>query len=757
MQLKVTPIYGSSTPKTATATSNNNTDENSEPFEWLSSPVPSCTLVEYAGMKVLLNAGWDETFSASVQAVDDYARAAIDDKNISRSSNYNASLPILPKELPNVDAILICDSTLASLGGLPLYFGASKKSKFGRAPRSTISNPKSSSTALYNDDDDDDDDEDDHIMINSETRKQEKKAKNPPFLATYPTVKMGQMTLYDHHASLSLDGIHPGYTLEDVDAVFGNNSFHTLKYSQTVYLPLDEDEYSYTTKKTTNKGGSSSGGGINSNKKNKLLAITPHLSGHVVGGCYWVLKQLSDDTEVVLAPNYHHAKEKHLQGCTLHKFGLNADALLTMPGGPRGLLGKLYLPPPSPASAASAAVKKDVSEQQEVVVHYNNGKPILSPPMGQRSESEMIEFIMQALRRDGNVLLPVDASGRVLELLLVLDRHWERQRLSAAYNLCWVGPMSINTIEFARSQLEWMNPPLGAQFDSQRGLNPYRLKNIKICSSINELENVIEKSNGNPTAVLASGACLDHGPARDLLLKWGDNPDNLVLITNSSRCVPRGDVWSQRLREKMMKKKQSGGALKEKSKSVTEDAAAEADDEGKLLGMALAPSDVSTYTAASQLLYQWCVAKASGEEMADEIGIDTYVPHRAPLAGPELKAFLAAEEEERRMKKAEAEKKAMMQEIELARGRLRLGEDTEGGGGGEAKSKETTAGAPVSNASGGRELTTGSGAMSPTRPRKKSRFNQDLFIKFSKPVHSKHCPCWIIVSSSTLLLYITNP
>ena len=540
------------------------------------------------------------------------------------------------------------------------------------------------------------------------------------------------MSLYDHHASLSLDGVHPGYSLEDVDAVFGKDSFLTLKYSQTVYLPLDEDEYSYN-----NNNGGIKQSKINSSKKNKLLAITPYLSGHVVGGCFWVLKQLSDDTEVVLAPTYHHAKEKHLSGSTLHKFGLNADAMVTLPGGPRGLLAKLYHPPPpKTTAAASASDAQQQQQQQRQIVHYNRGKPILNPPTNHRSESELIENIMQALRRDGNVLLPVDASGRVLELLLLLDRHWERQRLGAAYNLCWVGPMSINTIEFARSQLEWMNPQIGAQFDSQRGLNPYRLKNIRICSSIGELESVIEKSNGNPSAVLASGACLDHGPARDLLLKWGDNPDNLVLLTNSSRCVPRGDVWAQRIGESS----RTTGVVKEKTvedATTTGGGGGEADDEGKLVGAALAPSDVSSYTAASQLLYKWCMAKASGEEMADEIGVDTYVPHRAQLAGAELKAFLAAEEEERRMKKAEAEKKAMMQEIELARGRLRLGEDAEGGGGGGGGNAEASSKGDAGGAQSSSTGVSSTAAVSPTRPKKKSRFNQDLFIKFSKPVHSK--------------------
>ena len=231
--LRVTPIYGSSlspspspavapsTPSTAAAAANNGDD----PPEWLSSPLPSCTLVEYAGMKILLNVGWDESLS-----------------------------PGGPRELPDgVDAVLVCDSTLASLGGLPKYFGADRNNARGRAPRSLASRgekegEKGGDFAPRN---------------------------NPPFLATYPTVKMGQMTLYDHHAALSLDGCPPGFTLEDVDGVFGKESFHTLKYSQTCYLPLESDGATADASQHANVASC------------KRLAVTPHLAGHVVGGCYW--------------------------------------------------------------------------------------------------------------------------------------------------------------------------------------------------------------------------------------------------------------------------------------------------------------------------------------------------------------------------------------------------------------------------------------------------------------------------------------
>ena len=219
--------------------------------------------------------------------------------------------------------------------------------------------------------------------------------------------------------------------------------------------------------------------------------------------------------------------------------------------------------------------------------------------------------------------------------------------------------------------------------------------------------------------MLASGSCLDHGPARDLLLKWGDSPDNLVLITDSTRCVPRGDVWFNR-------GDKASSAVEERANLIAADEG-ETDEDGKVLGAALSPTDVSAYTTASQLLYQWCAAKAAGEEMADVVGVDVYVPHRAPLAGAELKEFLSEEESERRERKAEAEKKAMLQEIELARGQLRLGEDEAGGVGTAAKSGATSA-----SASSGKAAGTAGGL---SRPRKKSRFDQSLFIKFSKPVH----------------------
>ncbi len=35
-----------------------------------------------------------------------------------------------------------------------------------------------------------------------------------------------------------------------------------------------------------------------------------------------------------------------------------------------------------------------------------------------------LDGIVAAMRAGGNVLMPIDSAGRVLELLLCLDQHW---------------------------------------------------------------------------------------------------------------------------------------------------------------------------------------------------------------------------------------------------------------------------------------------------------------------------------------------
>ena len=103
--------------------------------------------------------------------------------------------------------------------------------------------------------------------------------------------------------------------------------------------------------------------------------------------------------------------------------------------------------------------------------------------------------------------------------------------------------------------------------------HPLALKNVKICSSIAELENLTMQ--GLPMVVLASGASLDSGPARDLLLKYAENQDNGIVMITPQHCIHRHPS---------------------KISSFEKD-------------------EKSYLSAAAQLLDKWCDAKAIGEDM----------------------------------------------------------------------------------------------------------------------------------------------
>jgi cleavage and polyadenylation specificity factor subunit 2 len=81
---------------------------------------------------------------------------------------------------------------------------------------------------------------------------------------------------------------------------------------------------------------------------------------------------------------------------------------------------------------------------------------------------------VRTLREDGDVLMPVDSSGRALELLMFLDSYWNTNKLTT-YSIAFLTNVSYNVIEFAKSQLEWMSDNVMRAFDYSRE-NPFQFK-----------------------------------------------------------------------------------------------------------------------------------------------------------------------------------------------------------------------------------------------------------------------------------------
>ena len=112
----------------------------------------------------------------------------------------------------------------------------------------------------------------------------------------------------------------------------------------------------------------------------------------------------------------------------------------------------------------------------------------------------------------------------MLEALQLLARHWIDDR-KALDHLVFLSPMSFNLMELARSQLEWMTDSLSERFYNGKP-NPFELPPVKIATSIRELE----KLYPGPKVVLATDASLQCGNGKELLLRWGGNPLNRIVL-----------------------------------------------------------------------------------------------------------------------------------------------------------------------------------------------------------------------------------
>ena len=100
--------------------------------------------------------------------------------------------------------------------------------------------------------------------------------------------------------------------------------------------------------------------------------------------------------------------------------------------------------------------------------------------------------------------------------------------------------------------------------------------------------------------------------------------------------------------------------------------------------------------------------------------MDALIPKRKPLEGDELRQFLNEEEAEQKYKQDKEEEEKLLKEVELAKGKLHLGEDGD------------TDVVPAPNQAISSNIVTSS--VNSSEPvKKKSRFNPDLFLKFSKP------------------------
>eukprot|EP01134_Creolimax_fragrantissima_P001120 CFRG1120T1 len=219
--------------------------------------------------------------------------------------------------------------------------------------------------------------------------------------------------------------------------------------------------------------------------KGEGISFLAYNSGHTLGGTIW--KITKDQEDFVYAVDYNHKKERHLNGCELFRI----------------VRPSLLITDSNNALITQSATRKD-------------------------TERDIVDAILSTVRKDGNVLFPLETASRVLELALLLDEVWQVRGLQS-YRLVWLNVFAENVCGYAKSTLSWMSDAMLKQTMNSK-TNPFHFKNLKIVYSLAELNELSPTSA--PAVVLSTLPGLTAGLSRDLFVEWAGSEKNTVMYTS---------------------------------------------------------------------------------------------------------------------------------------------------------------------------------------------------------------------------------
>ncbi|KDQ20588.1 hypothetical protein BOTBODRAFT_100390 [Botryobasidium botryosum FD-172 SS1] len=238
------------------------------------------------------------------------------------------------------------------------------------------------------------------------------------------------------------------------------------------------------------------------------LTITPFSSGHSLGGTLWKIRSPSSGT-ILYAVNLNHMKERHLDGTVLIKSG-----------------GGVFEPLARP----------------DLLITDAERAMVVSPRRKDR-DAALLDIITTTIRSNHSLLLPCDASTRLLELLILLDQHWSFSKIKAP--ICLISRTGREMLGLARSMLEWMGGTVGRDeltgVDDSRGKRrrdddedhigsvALRFRHLEFYSSPAALVETYPSSK--PKLILSVPDNLSYGSSRSLFADFVSVPGNVVVLT----------------------------------------------------------------------------------------------------------------------------------------------------------------------------------------------------------------------------------
>ncbi|KAH9467022.1 hypothetical protein Pst134EA_000848 [Puccinia striiformis f. sp. tritici] len=247
--------------------------------------------------------------------------------------------------------------------------------------------------------------------------------------------------------------------------------------------------------------------------KLRPLTLTAHKSGHTIGGTIWSLRSplhtvsSASSSTLIYAPIFNHVRESHLDSAALVQ------------------------------ATGDGSMRIGLGMSRPMVMVVGTERSLIKSIRKKDRDRVLLDSITQTLRSSRTVLIPTDASARLIELLLLLDSHWTQSRLDS-FPLCLVSQTGKDVVTFIRSLTEWMSPALArSSFDQnkrggrdQNDQGPLRLRHIRFFNSIEALE--AELPIRQPKVILAVPLSMEYGFSRAMFTRIAGVEGNLILLTS---------------------------------------------------------------------------------------------------------------------------------------------------------------------------------------------------------------------------------
>ncbi|KAJ5667025.1 hypothetical protein N7507_002889 [Penicillium longicatenatum] len=261
------------------------------------------------------------------------------------------------------------------------------------------------------------------------------------------------------------------------------------------------------------------------------LTLTAYNAGHTVGGTIWHIQHGMES--IVYAMDWNQAREGVVAGAAWF-------------GG---------------SGASGTEIIEQLRKPTALICSTQGGDKFALSGGRKKRDDLLLNMIRSSLAKGGTVLIPTDTSARVLELAYALEHSWrdaaasEKEDVLKGAGLYLAGRKVNTTMRLARSMLEWMDESIIREFEaaegadaatsqrtggqsqekSSKGVGPFNFKHLKTVERKKSLEKLL--SEKGPKVILASDTSLAWGFSKESLRRVAEDPDNLLLLTESYRKV----------------------------------------------------------------------------------------------------------------------------------------------------------------------------------------------------------------------------